>query len=145
MKGEVPEEEYSVPIGKAAILREGSDVTIISWSWMVHKSLSAANSLAKEGISAEVIDLRSLVPFDRETLISSARKTKRIVIVHEAVRTSGFGAEIAATLAEEAFDYLDAPIKRVTAPDTPVPFAPSLEEAFLPNEDKIISAVKSLF
>ena len=86
-----------------------------------------------------------LDPFDKDALVSSAKKTKRIVIVHEAVRTSGFGAEIGATLAEEAFDYLDAPIKQVTAPDTPVPFAPNLEEAFLPNEDKIISAVKSLF
>jgi pyruvate dehydrogenase E1 component beta subunit len=143
-KGEVPEEEYLVPFGKAAIRREGTDITLVSWGWMVHKALAAANQLAQEGISTEVIDLRTLKPWDQETVISSVRKTKRLVIVHEAVRMNGFGAEIAATVGEEAFDSLDAPIKRVTAPDTPIPFSPVLEDAFLPNELTIAEAMRSL-
>ena len=143
-KGEVPEEEYLVPFGKAAIRREGTDITLVSWGWMVHKALAAANQLAQEGISTEVIDLRTLKPWDQETVISSVRKTKRLVIVHEAVRMNGFGAEIAATVGEEAFDSLDAPIKRVTAPDTPIPFSPVLEDAFLPNELTIAEALRSL-
>lgn len=142
--GDCPEGEYVVPLGEAAVVREGKDVTIVSWSWMLHKSLAAAEALAKEGIEAEVIDLRTLIPLDKNTIINSVKKTNRLVIVHEAVRTAGFGAEIAALVAEEAFDYLDAPIRRVTAPDTPVPFSPRLEDAYLPNEAKIIDAVKSL-
>lgn len=143
--GEVPEGEYVVPLGKADIKREGSDVTIVAWSWMLSKALAAAEELAKEGISAEVLDPRTLVPLDREAILKSVGKTGRLVIVHEAVRTSGFGGEIAAIVAEEGFDLLDAPIKRVTAPDTPIPFAPVLENAYLPSEEKIIKAVKELF
>jgi len=145
MKGEVPDGEYLIPLGKASTLREGKDVTIVSWGWMVQKCLAAANALKSEGIEAEVIDLRTLVPFDKNTILNSLHKTKRMVVVHEAVRTSGFGAEIAATIGEEGFDSLDAPIRRVTAPDTPVPFSPYLEDIYLPNEKKIISAVKDLF
>jgi pyruvate dehydrogenase E1 component beta subunit len=145
VKGEVPEGEYVVPLGKADIKRAGSDVTIIAWSWMLSKALAAAETLAAEGINAEVLDPRSLVPLDKEAILKSVSKTGKLVIVHEAVKTSGFGAEIAAIVSEEGFDYLDAPIKRVTAPDTPIPFAPVLEQAYLPSEEKIIKAVKELF
>lgn len=144
-KGVVPEGEYAVPLGKAAVCREGKDVTIVSWSRMARVSLKAAEVLAKEGISAEVIDLRTLIPYDKECLLASLRKTKKMVIVHEAVRTSGFGAEIAATMAEEGFDSLDAPIKRLGGAYSPVPYSPVLESAFLPDEEKIREAVKSLF
>lgn len=143
--GEVPEGEYIVPFGKAEIKREGSAVTIVAWSWMVHKALAAAEALAKEGIDTEVLDPRTLVPLDKEAILKSVAKTGRLVIVHEAVRTGGFGGEIAAIVADEGFDLLNAPIKRVTAPDTPVPFSPILERAYLPNEEKIIKAVKELF
>lgn len=145
VSGDVPEGEYVVPLGKADIKRSGADVTIVAWSWMVMKALAAAEALAKEGIGAEVLDLRTLVPLDKESILQSVAKTGRLVIAHEAVRTGGFGGEIAALVAEEGFDLLDAPIKRVTAPDTPVPFAPTLEAAYLPSEAKIVKAVKELF
>jgi pyruvate dehydrogenase E1 component beta subunit len=142
---EVPEGDYVVPLGKADVKRAGSDVTIVAWSWMVHRALAAADILAREGISAEVVDLRTLVPLDKDAIFASIGKTGKLVIVHEAVRTGGFGGEIAAVVAEEGFDLLDAPIRRVTAPDTPVPFSPVLEKAYLPGEGKIVQAVKELF
>lgn len=145
LQGDVPEGEYTVPLGKAEIKRAGSDVTIVAWSAMVHKALAAAEALAKEGISAEVIDPRTLAPFDKESLLQSVGKTGKLVIVHEANLTGGFGGEIAAIVADEGFDLLNAPIKRVTAPDTPVPFATVLEKAYLPSEEKIIKAVKEMF
>lgn len=145
LAGDVPEGEYVTPLGKAAISRAGGDVTIVAWSWMVHKALAAADLLAKEGISAEVIDLRTLVPLDKEAILQSVGRTGKLVIVSEAVKTSGFAGEISAIVNEEAFDSLDAPILRVTAPDTPVPFSKKLEMAYLPNEQKIAAAVKSLF
>ncbi len=144
MKGEVPEEEYSVPIGKASVWREGKDVTILGTSWTTHQSMKAAGLLEKEGIEAEVIDLRTLKPFDRKTIFDSIKKTSRLVIVEEGRRCGGYGAEIAATVAEEHIDYLDAPIRRVAAIDTPVPFSPPLEDRYLPNESKIVEAVKSI-
>ncbi|MHB1407434.1 MAG: alpha-ketoacid dehydrogenase subunit beta, partial [Desulfitobacteriaceae bacterium] len=144
MSGEVPDGEYTIPLGKAEIKRVGKDVTIVATSLMVHKALAAAETLAAEGIEAEVIDPRTLVPFDKETLFQSVEKTGRLVIVHEAVKTGGFGGEIAAMVAEECFDALDAPIKRVAAPFTPIPFATGLETAFIPNEEKIIEAVKAI-
>lgn len=144
MKGDCPEGEYIVPIGKANIMKEGSDATIISWSRMVHTSLAAANLLEKDGISCEVVDLQTLVPLDKDTILASIKKTGKAVIVHEAVKTSGFGAEVAAIIADEAFSFLKSPIKRVTAPDTPIPYAAKLEDAFIPDEAKIISAVKSI-
>ena len=144
MEGDVPEGEYLVPIGKASIPREGADVTIVSYSMMVNKCLNAAETLAAEGISAEVVDIRSLIPLDKDTIFRSLAKTNRLVIVHEAIGCTGYGAEIAATVAEEALDYLDAPIIRVTAPFTHCPFSPPLEEEFVPNEAKIIRAVKSI-
>ena len=143
--GEVPEGEYTIPLGKADIKREGKDVTILAYSMMLHKALAAAETLALEGIEAEVIDPRTLVPFDKETLYKSIEKTGRLVIVHEAVKQGGFGGEIAAMVAEERFDFLDAPIKRVAAPFTPIPFAANLEAEYIPDEAKIIEAVKSFF
>lgn len=145
LQGEVPEGEYLVPLGKADIKRKGADVTIVAWSAMVHKALKAAESLAKDGIDAEVLDPRSLSPLDKESILTSVEKTGRVVIAHEANRNNGFGAEVAAMIADEGFDLLNAPIKRVTAPDTPVPFSPVLEKSYLPGEEKIINAVKELF
>ncbi|MHB1343312.1 MAG: alpha-ketoacid dehydrogenase subunit beta [Thermoleophilia bacterium] len=142
--GEVPEGEYLVPLGKADIKRGGGDVTLVTWSAMVQQSLRAAELLAEEGVSAEVVDLRTIVPLDTDAILESVAKTHRLVIVHEAVRTGGFGGEIAAIVADEGFDLLDAPIKRVTAPDTPVPFSPVLEDAYLPSADTIKAAVLAL-
>ncbi len=145
VQGDVPEGEYIVPLGKADIKRVGSDATIVAWSGMVPKALAAADILAKEGISAEVVDPRTLNPLDKDTLMNSVAKTGRLVIVHEATKTGGFAGEIAAIVADEGFDLLNAPIKRITAPDCPVPFSPILEKAFLPSEEKIVRAVKELF
>ncbi|MCL2110788.1 MAG: alpha-ketoacid dehydrogenase subunit beta [Clostridiales bacterium] len=144
MKEEVPDGEYAVPFGKAEIMRGGGDVTLVSWSKMAHKCVNAANELAGS-VDAEVIDLVSLYPLDMDTILGSVEKTGRIVIAHEAVETGGFGAEIAARLADEGFDYLDAPVKRVGAPFTPVPFAAALERNYQPNEARIVEAVRSLF
>jgi pyruvate dehydrogenase E1 component beta subunit len=142
--GEVPAEDYNIPLGKAKIRQEGKDLTLISWSRMVDICLSAAARLAKEGLKVEVIDLRTLIPLDKEAIFQSVEKTGRVIIVHEACLTGGFGGEIAALIAEEAFDSLDAPIKRVASPDVPVPFNPVLEKHYLPDEDKIMHAVKQI-
>ena len=144
LKGHVPEENYTIPFGEASIKKEGEDVTIVATMYMVHKSITAAEELDKDGISAEVIDPRTLAPFDKETLLESVEKTGRLVIVEEATKTGGVGAEISAVVCEEAIWALDAPIRRVAAPDTPVPFSPTLEEFYLPNEKKIIDAVKEI-
>lgn len=144
MQGDVPEGEYVVPIGKADIKRSGTDVSLITWSGMVPKVLAAAEMLATEGINAEVVDLRTLTPLDKETLLGSVEKTGRAVIVHEAVKTGGFGGEVAAVIADEGFGYLDAPIKRVTAPDTPIPFSPALEKLWIPDEARIAATAKEL-
>jgi len=143
-EGEVPEGEYTVPFGVADIKREGTDVTIVATAQMVHLSLSAAEKLAGEGISVEVVDPRTLSPLDEDTIIKSVQKTHRLVIVHEEVKFAGSGAEIAAIAAEKAFDYLDAPIIRVAAPFCPVPFSPPLEAEFIPSEGQIIDAVKTV-
>lgn len=144
-KGEVPDGEYVLPIGKANIVRKGKDVTIVSYSKMVQEAEKAAEKLSAQGIDAEVIDLRSIKPLDEETILKSVKKTGHLIIAHEAVRTNGFGAEIAATIAEKGFADLKAPIIRVTAPDCPSPFTPVLEHEYLPNADKIVAAaVKSL-
>ena len=144
-KGEVPEEEYLVPLGKAQVKREGTDVTIVTWSRMVLESLEAAESLEKEGISAEVVDLRTLKPLDVESIISSVKKTGRAVVVHEAVKMGGFGGEIAAIIMEKAFDYLDAPVKRIAGLDTNIPYARHLESTVIPNKEWIIEGVRQLF
>jgi pyruvate dehydrogenase E1 component beta subunit len=145
LSGEVPDGEYVVPPGKAAVLREGKDVSLIAWSAMVHKALAAADMLVKDGISAEVIDLRSIAPLDKAAVLDSVCKTGRAVVVHEACRTGGFGGEIAAIIADEAFDSLNAPVKRVTAPDTPVPFNARLEKLYIPSAEKVVATVKELF
>jgi len=144
LSGEVPEEPYAIPFGKADVKRRGTDVTIVATLFMVQKALNAADKLAEERINAEVIDPRTLTPLDEEVILDSVKKTHRLVIVHEEVKRAGSGAEIAAIVAEQAFDYLDAPIKRVAAPFTPVPFSPALEKEFIPDEDKIIAAVKEV-
>ena len=144
VEGEVPEGEYLVPLGKADVKREGSDVTIVATAAMVHKALEAAEKLAGDGVSVEVVDPRTLSPLDEDTILESVKKTHRLVIAHEEVKFAGSGAEIAAIAAEKAFDYLDAPIVRVAAPMTPVPFSSVLEQEFIPSTDKIIAAVKSV-
>jgi acetoin:2,6-dichlorophenolindophenol oxidoreductase subunit beta len=143
--GEVPDEDYTVPIGKGIIRREGKDVTLVGKLLTVYKAMGAAELLAKEGIQAEVIDPRTLIPLDKELILESVRKTGRLVVVEEDNGTHGWAAEIAAMVAEEAFFYLDAPPKRVSAPDTPPPFAPPMEAFYVPNEERIVAAVKSLF
>lgn len=144
IKEEIPSEDYTVPIGKAAIRREGRDLTIISYAAMAHTSLEAAEKLAKDGIEAEVLDLRTLFPLDRETILASVRKTNKLLVVHEDTRTGGIAGEIAAIVCEEAFEELDGPILRVTSLDTPVPYAPPLEERFLPNVGKVVAAAQEL-
>jgi pyruvate/2-oxoglutarate/acetoin dehydrogenase E1 component len=144
VEGEVPEKEYLVPFGAADVKREGSDATVVATLYMVHKALGAAGRLEKEGISVEVVDPRTLTPLDKKAIINSVKKTGRIVIVSEDCKTAGVSAEIAAIVAEEAIDYLDAPIKRVTAPDTPIPFSPPLEQFVIPNEKSIVKAVKEV-
>jgi len=144
VEDEVPEEEYTIPFGLADVKREGSDVTIVATLYMVHKALNAAEKLEEESISAEVVDPRTLIPLDKQIIIHSVRKTGRIVIVSEDCKTAGVSAEIAAIVAEEALDYLDAPIKRVAEPDTPIPFSPPLEQYVIPNEKAIIKAVREI-
>ncbi|MEE9202987.1 MAG: alpha-ketoacid dehydrogenase subunit beta [Dehalococcoidia bacterium] len=140
--GQVPEEDYTVPIGVADVKREGSDVTIVATGLMVHQALSAAADLEAAGISAEVVDPRTISPLDTETIVASVKKTGRLVVAHEAVKGFGIGAEIAAVVAEEALDYLDAPIKRIGLPSTPIPFSPTLEAALLPTADHIVRAAR---
>ena len=142
LMGEVPEGSYEVPIGKAAVLREGKDLTIVGISRMVHEALAAADQLKELGLDVEVIDARSIQPFDTETVVNSIKKTHRALVVHEAVRFGGFGGEITAQIQEEAFDYLDAPVMRVGAPFSPVPFSPALEQIYMPNADSIVAEVK---
>jgi pyruvate/2-oxoglutarate/acetoin dehydrogenase E1 component len=144
VEGEVPDEEYLVPFGVADVKREGSDATVVATLYMVHKALAAAESLEKEGLSVEVVDPRTLTPLDKRTIVNSVRKTGRMIIASEDCKTAGVSAEIAAVVAEEAIDYLDAPIKRVTEPDTPIPFSPPLERFVIPDEKAIARAVKEV-
>lgn len=144
VSGEVPDGDYTIEIGKADIKREGTDVTIVATSKMVYSALAAAEQLEKDGISVEVVDPRTLLPLDMDTILDSVKKTHALVVAHEAVGFAGPGAEIAAQVAEQAFDYLDAPVTRVAAPFCPVPFSPRLEQAYIPAEDDIIKAVKGL-
>ena len=144
IKEDLPDEDYIVPIGKAAVRRSGSDVSIITYGAMVFVALDAAKELENEGIDAEVVDLRSLLPYDRETVLESVKRTNKVILLHEATRTGGFAGELAALIAEEAFDHLDGPIRRVTAPDTPVPYSPPLEEFFLPNVSDVVRVAREL-
>jgi 2-oxoisovalerate dehydrogenase E1 component beta subunit len=144
IKEDLPAGDYAVPLGKAVVRREGRDLTIVSYAAMLHASLEAAGQLATEGIEAEVVDLRTLLPLDSETILASVRKTNKLLVVHEDTRTGGIAGEIAAIVCGEAFDDLDGPIVRVTAPDAPVPSAPALEERFLPNAAGIAEAARRL-
>jgi len=142
--GEVPDGQYTIPFGKADIKREGKDVTIVATSWMVLKAMEAAKMLEEQGIDAEVIDPRTLVPLDKDTIVNSVKKTGRVVIVHEAHGVCGIGAEIAFVISELAFDYLDAPIKRVTSAQTPTPYSKKLEQLTVPSPERITAAVKEV-
>jgi 2-oxoisovalerate dehydrogenase E1 component beta subunit len=144
IKEELPREDYTVPLGKAIVRREGRDLTIISYAAMMHTSLEAAARLAMEGIEAEIIDLRTLLPLDEETILDSVKRTNKVLVVHEDTKTGGIAGEIAAILCEKAFDDLDGPLLRVTSLDTPVPYAPPLEEFFMPNVQKVFAAAKEL-
>ncbi len=144
LKGPVAEGEHLIPLGKADIKREGEDLTIISWGAVLHQALAAADLLKGEGIKAEVLDPRTLLPLDKQTILESVKKTGKVVIVHEAPTFGGFGGEIAAMIADEAFYSLDAPIKRVGAPFTPVPVSPILERFYIPNAERIVKAAKEI-
>jgi 2-oxoisovalerate dehydrogenase E1 component beta subunit len=144
IKGEVPEERYTVPIGKARTHRLGKDISVITWGAMVFTAEEAAQQLENDGVSVEVLDLRSVMPWDKAAVLDSVRKTSKALVLHEDTRTGGFGAEIAATIAEEAFEDLDAPVKRIAAPDTPVPFSPPLEKAFIPQVDDVVAGLRDL-
>jgi pyruvate/2-oxoglutarate/acetoin dehydrogenase E1 component len=142
IKGEVPDERYLIPIGKARTHAEGEDVSVITWGAMVYTAAEAAKQLPDASI--EIIDLRTVMPWDKEAVLASVRKTSKVLVLHEDTRTGGFGGEIAATIAEEAFEDLDAPVRRIAAPDTPVPFAPQLEKAFIPQVDDVVRGLKEL-
>ena len=144
IKEELPKEDYLVPLGKAALRREGKDITVVTYAAMVHTALEAAEKLAEEGIELEVVDLRTLLPLDRETILASVRKTNKVIVLHEDTRTGGMAGEIAALICEHAFEDLDGPVLRVTAPDTPVPFSPPLEQAFLPGVADVVETARQL-
>ena len=140
--GEVPDERYVTPIGKARIHQEGEDVTLVTWGAMVYTAEEAAKELGD--VSVEIIDLRTVMPWDKAAVLESARKTSKVLVLHEDTRTGGFGAEIAATIAEEAFEELDGPVKRIAAPDCPVPFSPTLEKAYIPQVEDVVKGLKEL-
>jgi 2-oxoisovalerate dehydrogenase E1 component beta subunit len=144
IKEDIPVEDYIVPLGKARLARQGHHMSVITYAAMVHTALEAANQLSKEGIELEVLDLRTLSPLDREAIAETVRRTSKVMIVHEDVRTGGIAGEIAAIINEEAFDHLDGPIVRLTALDTPVPFSPPQEEYFLPNVSDVIREARRL-
>src|SRR5215212_2020860 len=144
IKADVPEDRFTTPFGKARVHREGNDVTVVTWGAMVYTATEAAQQLDEDGVSVEILDLRTIIPWDRQAVLDSARKTSKVMVLHEDTRTGGFGAEIAATIAEEAFENLDGPVKRITAPDTPVPFSPPLEKAFIPQVEDVVAGLKEL-
>ena len=145
IKEDVPADDYIVPRSKAAVRREGRDLSVISYGWMVHVALQAAEKLAAEGIEIEVVDLRTLVPYDREAVLETAKKTSKVILLHEDTITGGLGGELAGLISEHAFEYLDGPLVRIAAPDTPVPYSPPLEAAFLPNVDKVVEKARWLY
>ena len=144
IKEDLPAEDFVVPIGKAQLRREGEDLSIITWGAMVYKALEAAEELAKDGIDVEVLDLRTILPVDEEAILATAKKTSKVIVLHEATLTGGPGGEVVARIAEKAFDFLDGPIVRIAPPDTPVPYSPPLEEAFLPQVKDIVARAKKL-
>ena len=144
IKEELPDTEYLVPIGKAELRRAGRDISVITYGAMVHVALRAAEALAREEIEIEVLDLRTLVPLDEEAVLESVQRTNKVVLLHEDTRTGGLAGELAAIISEKAFEFLDGPVRRLTAPDTPVPYSPPLEKAFLPNEQDVIRVCREL-
>jgi 2-oxoisovalerate dehydrogenase E1 component beta subunit len=144
IKENLPEGDYTVPIGKAKVFRPGEDLTIVTYGAMVYVAENAANQLAEEDISVEIIDMRTLLPIDEETILASVRKTSKVILLHEDVLTGGVGGEIAARIAERAFEHLDGPVLRIAAPDTPIPYSPPLEDAFLPNVSKVLEKARWL-
>ena len=145
IKADVPDERYTTPFGEARLHREGDDVMIVTWGAMVYTASEAADKVAEEdGVSTEIVDLRTIIPWDRKAVLASVEKTSKVIVLHEDTLTGGFGAEIAATIASEAFEHLDAPVKRIAAPDTPVPFSPPLEKAFIPQVDDVVAGLKEL-
>ncbi len=144
IKGDVPDDRYTTPFGEARIHRTGEDVTVITWGAMVYTADEAAAKLEGDDVSVEIVDLRTLIPWDRGAVLESVRKCSKVLVLHEDTRTGGFGAEIAATIAEEAFEHLDAPVKRLAAPDCPVPFSPTLEKAFIPQVDDVAASLREL-
>lgn len=144
IKEELPQEDFVVPLGKAKIRREGEDLSIITYGAMVYTALDAAEELAKEGVNVEVVDLRSILPLDVDAILETAKKTSKVIVLHEATMTGGPGGEIVARIAEHAFEYLDGPIIRIAPPDTPVPYSPPLEEAFLPQVSDIVTRAREL-
>jgi 2-oxoisovalerate dehydrogenase E1 component beta subunit len=144
VKDDVPDEDYIVPLGKAAIRRTGTDLSIVTFGAMVYTALDAAAKLAEDGVETEVLDLRSLAPLDRDAILETVGKTSKVLLLYEATLTGGIGGELAAIIAEEAFEYLDAPVVRVASVDSPVPYAPQLEAAFLPNVEKVVAAARTL-
>ncbi len=145
VKAELPSDDYVVPLGKARVHRTGSDLSIITYGWMVHVAQEAAEELANERISIEILDLRTLVPLDRAAILATARKTSKVILLHEDTLTGGMGGELAGIIAEHAFDDLDGPLVRIAAPDTPVPFSETLEKAFLPSKDEVAEKARSLY
>ena len=143
IKDEVPEERYTVPFGEARVHREGDDITLVTWGAMVYTAEEAAKQLEGD-VSVEILDLRTLIPWDKKAVLQSVEKTSKALVLHEDTRTGGFGAEIMATIMEEGFENLDAPVVRVTAPDTPVPFSPPLEKAYIPQVEDVVKSVKEL-
>jgi 2-oxoisovalerate dehydrogenase E1 component beta subunit len=144
IKDEVPEERYSIPFGEARLHRQGDDISLITWGAMVYTADEAAQKLAEDGVSVEIVDMRTLAPWDKEAVLKSVEKTSKALVLHEDTHTGGFGAEIAATIAEEGFESLDAPVRRIAAPDTPVPFAPPLEKAFIPQVEDVAAGLREL-
>jgi 2-oxoisovalerate dehydrogenase E1 component beta subunit len=144
IKEDLPTDDFIVPIGKAALRREGDDLSIITYGAMVYKALEAADELAKDGIEVDVLDLRTILPLDEEAILATAKKTSKVIVMHEATMTGGPGGEIVARIAEKAFEYLDGPIVRIAPPDTPVPYSPPLEEAFLPQVKDIVATARKL-
>jgi pyruvate dehydrogenase E1 component beta subunit len=140
----VPDTDYLTPLGKAEIKRPGKDLTVVTWSGMLGVALKAAETLSQEGIETEIVDLRTLTPLDRDTILTSVKKTGRLIVLHEATRTGGFGGEIAAVVMEEGFGYLKAPLRRVTGPDIPVPASPPLEKFYIPDQDNLIQAAREI-
>ena len=144
IKDTIPEDDYIVPIGKSKVIKEGEDISVITYSAMVHIAIEAAQILEAEGIRLEIVDLRTLLPVDKKGIYESVKKTSKVIILYEAPRTGGVGAEVAALISEEVFDYLDAPVVRISAPDTPVPYSPPLEEFYIPKVDDIVKAARRL-